>query len=434
MTSAADEGSKGNPRWVVPMHAAELASATERLSQELERLQRLPTGAGGSFMSRIIEDAVRAQETANRLFGFSAFEFHRARAIEEAQKHQEMLLRHRDHMDWLARSNAIERATELSSMTALDRIRLDSIVNATAIAASYTGIGSMHGAAPSYEVPKHLEENQHYVLPSIGRLSTLSRHVQESIRQAPDDLTGITRTAALVQRHLTDLATAGVSPGLLGAAFTVQSILSMDDDLTAELREKSLLVRMMAGLDEQISAGPDDLDINSLASFVQDYIAGAVEQIAASSTWLERGSVAEILNFLMLIATVLGLYLSYLTYQASQDGVDDAERDEAVIQQELVNLQNVIADSANKIADALQNSSPAEAPGVSYVVVREVPLTETRKFRQMRTATLYPNLVVQLVEAHGKWIAVTYYDYVLGKPVSGWVLKKYLRRVESRQR
>ncbi len=96
----------------------------------------------------------------------------------------------------------------------------------------------------------------------------------------------------------------------------------------------------------------------------------------------------------------------------------------------LERLDNRIIESQKKIYDALvQHMISSEAGGTAYVVTREVTLRARPSSRAQAVARLFPNQILKLDSRKGKWIRVTFFDYVAASVRTGWVLKKYTKRI-----
>jgi uncharacterized protein YgiM (DUF1202 family) len=62
-----------------------------------------------------------------------------------------------------------------------------------------------------------------------------------------------------------------------------------------------------------------------------------------------------------------------------------------------------------------------------YIVKRAVNLRVKPSTKNEVITILYPNQKVKLETRKGKWIYVTYFDYLDQTTKSGWVYKKYLK-------
>ncbi len=66
-----------------------------------------------------------------------------------------------------------------------------------------------------------------------------------------------------------------------------------------------------------------------------------------------------------------------------------------------------------------------------YLVERQTRLLSGTSTKADKLAELYPNQIVTVVERKHKWLKVQYYDHLLEEIREGWVMKKYLRRLEK---
>lgn len=95
-------------------------------------------------------------------------------------------------------------------------------------------------------------------------------------------------------------------------------------------------------------------------------------------------------------------------------------------------IMDAIKQTESKVLERIETLRPQESNEVLYVVLRRPAQLRSRPTTKKATIELlYPNQRVSLIEVKGKWIHVKYFDYVDGSPKSGWVLKKYLRRIDS---
>ena len=143
-----------------------------------------------------------------------------------------------------------------------------------------------------------------------------------------------------------------------------------------------------------------------------------VEQIKKSP--LVRISFEGWLNLLLTLFVFLYGVISSDKFQARLEGKADM----------IARVDERILTSQKKIYEALsERIQDSDMTGVLYVALREAQL-KAKPFPKSRTfAFLFPNQLVKLEARKGKWILVSYFDYVDATIRSGWVLKKYLRRV-----
>ncbi len=94
-----------------------------------------------------------------------------------------------------------------------------------------------------------------------------------------------------------------------------------------------------------------------------------------------------------------------------------------------------IIDSVNQtqtqILKEIEKLKPAEVKEVYYVVEREVKLKSNPRPKSPIIQTLSPNQRVKLVRDKGKWIYIEYFDYIEMLPKTGWILKKYTKRLNK---
>lgn len=78
---------------------------------------------------------------------------------------------------------------------------------------------------------------------------------------------------------------------------------------------------------------------------------------------------------------------------------------------------------------ALNQSNDSIREKIFYKVLRPVWLSEEQKFHESRIGLLLPGQSVEVIDFDGKWVFISAYDVASKKNVSGWVLKKYLKRL-----
>ncbi len=84
-----------------------------------------------------------------------------------------------------------------------------------------------------------------------------------------------------------------------------------------------------------------------------------------------------------------------------------------------------------EILREVEKLKPAEVKDVYYVVEREAKLKSNTHPKSPALRILSANQTLKLVKSKGKWIYVEYFDYLEGVPKTGWVLKKYTKRIKS---
>ena len=79
----------------------------------------------------------------------------------------------------------------------------------------------------------------------------------------------------------------------------------------------------------------------------------------------------------------------------------------------------------------LDPASASKPQPTFYSVQRAVHLRAGATTKARILMTLSPKQIVRLLERDSKWIRVEVADHVGGEPVTGWVYKKYLRRIDG---
>jgi hypothetical protein len=95
------------------------------------------------------------------------------------------------------------------------------------------------------------------------------------------------------------------------------------------------------------------------------------------------------------------------------------------LKQQIGQLEMLIVDLSQTQQKSFTNAE--------YVVKdRSALIREEPKNGSKVIAQIFPNQIVKIIDSEGKWIEVTYYDWIKSEYMNGWVLKKYLQRVKSK--
>lgn len=132
-----------------------------------------------------------------------------------------------------------------------------------------------------------------------------------------------------------------------------------------------------------------------------------------------------------ILSITFSILLPFLLFYASTKQLDDVQQD----------LSERIADSQQEIEGALETklseiytaieSLKAESDKATYYLVKRMTrLNLTQKYSGEILSELFPGQEVELIERDGKWAKVIAIDAVGQQTQSGWVLKKYLKRIE----
>jgi hypothetical protein len=168
------------------------------------------------------------------------------------------------------------------------------------------------------------------------------------------------------------------------------------------------LSREVDGLVRRISEGTT-FDADAIVDRIED----AVQTIAAgreTSTVTREG----ILALLMLVLALLQVYAGFQGDTSTHAKLDKLIE---VIQQQ---------------ATPLAAPTPGLRSPTMYVVARNLNLRSRPTTRASIITVLRPNQRVELVQRKREWVYVEYFDYVEDVPKTGWVAKKYLKRIRVR--
>lgn len=94
-------------------------------------------------------------------------------------------------------------------------------------------------------------------------------------------------------------------------------------------------------------------------------------------------------------------------------------------------ITDTLNQTQTSILKEVEKLQPSQVTDVYCVVEREAKLKVSPRPRSASVQILAPNQTLRLIETKGKWIYVEYFDYIQGVPRTGWVLKKYTKRINS---
>jgi hypothetical protein len=174
---------------------------------------------------------------------------------------------------------------------------------------------------------------------------------------------------------------------------------------------EALLGRTLTSLDDPEVADP----FGELKEFFREEIAKL-----KPSTSSYRG-LALLYNTFMLIVSLLALAITYNSQEASREG-----------NAWIIDHIKQIEKTNSGMARELRALKPAQ-PAAEYVVYRSALLMARPRRKGMVIGYLRPGQVVELVQRRHEWILVKYLDYGRGQEAGGWVLKKYLQKMEIKK-
>lgn len=99
------------------------------------------------------------------------------------------------------------------------------------------------------------------------------------------------------------------------------------------------------------------------------------------------------------------------------------------IERDKAELKEFLEVKTAQLLEAVARLKPANSDTLRRVVLRQTSLRRSRSGKSAHVRTLYPNEIVEVIDTRGKWVHVRAFDYVEGRAVTGWLLKKYTTRV-----
>lgn len=221
-----------------------------------------------------------------------------------------------------------------------------------------------------------------------------------------------------IARNLRPLAMAGsmaLQPAIIsGAAVTIENLRSVLDETEDTVGE---------------------LGTATIEEFIDDFFLLLDHGLAQAASKIEVRAVARLLWWLA--PMLLALYLYHNSSQTISELRVEGQNQAAAIEKNVDELAKQSEDREKTIIlkfdelNAKFDRLLEEAhESIFYIVRRPVPLNTERRYSGLTVTWLMPGQEVELVERHGKWIKVIAYDVVEEQCQSGWVLKKYLRRIK----
>jgi len=116
------------------------------------------------------------------------------------------------------------------------------------------------------------------------------------------------------------------------------------------------------------------------------------------------------------------------------------DRDSAQMESRLVSEIQLSRDEAKNSTQLIQqllkvlieSRQPNEEGGTQFVVRSRVAIIRNSpRAGATAIAEIFPNQVITLLDEDGKWIEISYFDWLKQEVRTGWVLKKYLVRVPT---
>lgn len=289
----------------------------------------------------------------------------------------------------------------------------------------------------------HLSTFPH--LDSIRQLETQFHHLDLLTRSVIPDITSTVAAVAADLRHLrpmdeitavlqhlnvastpelSRLATDLAGTSRISADLALPMLRSVHDAISAILPSpERFRLQFQTSFADQLLRELRDIEAHADDEELPDHVSHLLETFLQKCRSLVRDPTHAWGMFTILVTVLLFLLARY-DQQAMEERmvsrVDQAEERTA----------HLIAEAVQQMVAAVEQLRPA-TPSVQYVVVREVKLRTRPSGKSHAIRLLYANEIVSLLDTKGTWIQVRVFDYINGSSQTGWVLKKYLKRLEQ---
>jgi hypothetical protein len=207
-----------------------------------------------------------------------------------------------------------------------------------------------------------------------------------------------------------------------------------DPDEVETARAQSVLLDTVAEVEAFASqhATASFEDIQKQVAITLDTIASKLADRLASAKPVERVSIMNLLGLLItLISTIAAVYYGQVAKDAADGSTADAVELRTTIsranEQQLDEVRKLRA-SVDKLAESVADVDSDDV-GKLWVVERSADVRSRKTTKAAKVAQLHPNQVVSAIQIEHKWVRVEYYDYLTDTLKTGWVLKKYMRRL-----
>ena len=182
----------------------------------------------------------------------------------------------------------------------------------------------------------------------------------------------------------------------------------------------------------QTAAGESAEDIHKHAAATLQTIVSKLADRLALAKPAER---VPILNLLSLLVTTIGVLVAVYYGQVTKDAGDSSSHEAAELRAVNARASETQVEELKRLRAStdrlIQNITSADEDDATdlWVIQRTARVTSRKGPKAPKLVTLYPNQVVSVVRLEGKWGRIEYYDYVTDTSRTGWILKKYMRRL-----
>ncbi|WP_437735799.1 hypothetical protein [Sorangium sp. So ce1335] len=245
--------------------------------------------------------------------------------------------------------------------------------------------------------------------------------------------TAATAVAAAFPRHV-QIATEALS------ALATLEMVDQDAARVQTLKDQSPLMAAIAELRTAVDDSHPTADVEKLVAEVVERVVAKLAS-SSSSPRAPRWDLPTVIAFVsLLVAAIFGVSatgFSTLTELRAKRQEAEAAKDQQLADERAATVQRALA----RLVELHEQEAELRAAAVDkgnvirvrawYVVRRAVILRQRNSARSSpHLHTLYPGTVVEVIGQTGKRVQVRYFDHLRGEEQVGWVLKKYLVRID----
>lgn len=167
----------------------------------------------------------------------------------------------------------------------------------------------------------------------------------------------------------------------------------------------------------QIEALDDDQDVEQQLSDFVDFLIGSISQASSK---------LELRALISFVGWVIPILISFYLFALSSKDTEGLSGEISTLSSEVRTQRVQLAELTEQVSRFIDEAGNT----TFYLVIRPVPLNYSQRFLGNAYFMLYPAQEVELIAQNGKWIKVSAINLYSGQKQTGWVLKKYLKRVQ----
>lgn len=279
---------------------------------------------------------------------------------------------------------------------------------------------------------------QRSMIPFIERFSILnSRLDSPALQQVSQAFETLQKSVSPLSKQMAEIQETMRYPAeqfrlageSLQKVFDLPVFKSLDSNIFKGVASLNVMNTFTGSTLSQLAELLEDFDETSVQDFLEDFEADVDERVdnLPSNSISAEGIIQVVLAILFFLYSS---YSSKLSEQAIIEKIDDSQYHiEQQISKSETRIRQQIGDSEQRILKKIESLIPKEDEAVYYVVLRDVRLRIKPHTKSGVITMLFPNQRVSLIERKSKWIYVSYFDYIESLPKTGWVYKKYLKKL-----